>query len=115
MTERAALGPRLSWASEDETKIGWRNPTRNQLVDIIATVNLPTGAGGRQGPTPIEKFSCMMVMYGMSFDIPLGLGQIGRLSPGKSVEIPISFLDLEHARILRRWEDVPAPRGQNDK
>ena len=72
---------------------------KNQLADIIATVNLfPTDAGGRRGPTPDEKFNCMMTIDQKNFDVRLHLHGIGSISPGQTATVPISFFDRENAR-----------------
>lgn len=72
---------------------------KNQLADIIATVTLfPTDAGGRRGPTPDGKFSCLMIIDEKNLDVRLHLEKIGSISPGQTVRVPISFLDREYAQ-----------------
>lgn len=72
---------------------------KNQLADIIATVNLfSTDKGGRCGPTPNEKFNCLMTIDEKNFDVRLHLEGIGSISPGQTVRVPVSFLDREHAK-----------------
>lgn len=72
---------------------------KNRPADIIAKVNLfSSDAGGRQGPTPPERFSCLMVIDGKNFDVRLHLEDSGPVAPGKTVRVPISFLDREYAR-----------------
>jgi hypothetical protein len=69
--------------------------------DIIATVKLlETGVGGRRGPTPGDKFHCVMVIDDHNFDVRLQLDRVGPLSPGQQAVVPISFLDLEHAKMF---------------
>jgi hypothetical protein len=72
---------------------------KNQLADIIATVNLfPADAGGRRGPTPDGKFNCLMVIDERNFDVRLHLESTGAISPGQTVRVPISFFDREYAK-----------------
>lgn len=67
--------------------------------DLVARVTLlPTDAGGRHSPTPTGIFNCIMMIDGENFDIRLHLGEIGSISPGQTVRVPLSFLDLEHAK-----------------
>lgn len=72
---------------------------KNQFADIVATVNLfPTEAGGRRGPTPDGKFNCLMTINEKNFDVRLHLEKTGKLLPGQTAKVPISFLDLEYAQ-----------------
>ncbi len=76
-----------------------RCDVKNQLADIIATVNLfPTDATGRHGPTPEDKFNCIMVIDEKNFDVRLHLEGTGAISPGQTASVPISFLAREHAK-----------------
>jgi hypothetical protein len=75
---------------------------KKKSADIIATVNLfPSNAGGRRGPTPDGKFHCMITMDQQNFDVRLDLEDIGSISPGQTVKVPICFLDPEHAK--KHW------------
>lgn len=68
-------------------------------ADMTVTVNLfPTEAGGRRGPTPSDKFHCVMVIDEMNFDVRIYLEGIGSICPGQTVSVPIKFLDWERAR-----------------
>ncbi len=79
--------------------IGQRCNVKNQLADIIATVNFfPTDAGGRRGPTPGGKFNCLMAINEKNFDVRLHLEGTGAISPGQTARVPISFLDREQAK-----------------
>jgi hypothetical protein len=77
----------------------WSCPVKKQIADIIVTVHLfSTEAGGRRGPTPDEKFSCLMAIDAKNFDVRLHLDGIGSISPGQTAIVPVSFLDPEHAK-----------------
>jgi hypothetical protein len=39
-----------------------------------------------------------MVVDGKNFDVRLDLQDVGAISPGQTVKVPISFLDWEYAR-----------------
>lgn len=61
--------------------------------DIIADVAFaPTSEGGRREPTPRETFSCIMEIDGEFFSCRLLLDEIGSISPGEQVTVPIQFL-----------------------
>jgi hypothetical protein len=51
-----------------------------------------TADGGRSQPTPPGHFSCPLEFRGEFFDCRLDLTSCGPISPGQSVEVPISFL-----------------------
>lgn len=74
---------------------------KDRFADITATLNLfPTEAGGRLGPTPSDKFSCVMVIDEMNFDVRIYLDGIGSIYPSQTVRVPVRFLDWEHAEKL---------------
>jgi hypothetical protein len=81
---------------------------RNSPGDIIATLNLlTTHKGGRQGPTPADEFSCIMVIDGKNFSIKLNLQDTGSLHPGQTATVPVSFLYPElvapHCAVGKRF------------
>jgi len=64
--------------------------------DILADIQLyRTEDGGRQGPTPPDKFGCLLEINDKYYDCRLLLEGIGALSPGQSVTVPIKFLSPE--------------------
>jgi hypothetical protein len=70
-------------------------------ADIVARVSLyPTSQGGRQGPTPADRFGCLVVPENSptSFDCRLLLSGSGALHPGDSAVVPIKFLDADLVR-----------------
>jgi|SRR6516162_9755762 hypothetical protein len=72
---------------------------KNPLGDIVATVHFySTDAGGRHGPTPEDKFNCLMVVDGKNLDVRLHLECIGHIIPGATIKVPLSFLDWENAK-----------------
>ena len=72
---------------------------QSHRADVTATVFLfPTDAGGRSGPTPASTFNCLMVIDEINFDVRLHLEETGAISPGQTVQVPISFLTPEQAR-----------------
>lgn len=67
---------------------------KNRPWDIIAAIKLfATEEGGRQGPTPANRFGCMMQVGELVLDMRMHLDQVGPLSPGQEVVVPISFLN----------------------
>jgi hypothetical protein len=67
--------------------------------DLIAKVHLlSTNEGGRGGPTPNHKFSCIMIIGDHNLDVRLHLDGVGQLRPGQEALVPISFLDPEFAK-----------------
>ena len=65
-------------------------------ADIIARIRLyPTAHGGRQGPTPKDRFGCLLELNGDCFDCRLLLTETGALSPGQQAEVPIKFLSFD--------------------
>jgi hypothetical protein len=72
---------------------------KGQFGEIIARVRLfLADAGGRGGPTPSDKFGCLMVIDEKNFDVRIHLEQIGSISPGQTAKVLVSFLDWECAR-----------------
>jgi len=64
--------------------------------NIIAKVYLyPTDEGGRQGPTPSNYIGFPLEFEGSYYDCRLLLDDIGSISPGETVEVPIIFLYSE--------------------
>lgn len=62
--------------------------------DVIAAIKLfATEEGGRQGPTPANRFGCMMQVGDLVLDMRMHLDQVGSLSPGQEAIVPISFLN----------------------
>ena len=67
--------------------------------DVIAVLNMfPTEKGGRRGPTPNERFGCLMVIGGKSFAVRLDLREVGSILPGQTVRVPIRFLDWDSVK-----------------
>lgn len=61
--------------------------------EILAKVTFRrTEEGGRKGPTPPNFFSCPFFMDEQFNDCRLILSDIGSVSPGQTVEVPIAFL-----------------------
>jgi hypothetical protein len=54
--------------------------------------------GGRSGPTPPGHFNCLMTIDDYNFDVRLQLENVGSISPGQKVRVPISFLNLKLAK-----------------
>ena len=70
-------------------------------ADIVARVTLyATSAGGRQGPTPSDKFGCLLIVEQSCFDCRLLLSETGALHPGASAVVPIKFLYPDLAKDL---------------
>lgn len=70
-------------------------------ADIVARVRLyETAEGGRAGPTPGDKFGCLLVLGKDCFDCRLLLSETGALHPGASARVPIKFLEPELVRDL---------------
>lgn len=68
-------------------------------ADIVAIVRLKsTAEGGRAGPTPSDKWSCLFVVADLTLDCRLLLTSIGSLKPGDVATVPIAFLSPELAR-----------------
>ncbi len=64
--------------------------------DIVATVELArSDQGGRAGPTPPDKFGCVMKLNGHNHDVRLLLDR--PLAPGDTRQVGIIFLDPETA------------------
>jgi hypothetical protein len=57
-----------------------------------------TEGGGRSGPTPAGHFNCLMTIDELNFDVRLQLENVGSISPGQKVRVPISFLNLKLAK-----------------
>jgi hypothetical protein len=61
--------------------------------EIRAKVHFyPTTEGGRLKATPADHFGCPLSFGGRNFDCRLLLDDIGPVSPGETVEVPIQFL-----------------------
>lgn len=79
---------------------------------VIARIELyETEHGGRNGPTPSNKFGCLFEGDGEYFDCRLLLEGIGSLRPGQTATVPILFLnpDLLRPRLrtsqrFRLWD-----------
>jgi len=64
--------------------------------DILAEIRLfRTEDGGREGPTPPDKFGCVFEINGKYFECRLILNGVGPLSPGRTATVPINFLSPE--------------------
>ena len=62
-------------------------------ADILAEVRLlSTEHGGRQGPTPTDKFGCPVGIGAEFFDMRIDLSDTGSLSPGQTARVPMAFL-----------------------
>ena len=60
--------------------------------NILANITLyKTDQGGRKGPTPKDFFTCVLDFNGEKFSCRMYLYQIGSISPGDTVEVPITF------------------------
>lgn len=61
--------------------------------DLIASVHFFSSAqGGRKGPTPAGVFRCPLEFQGEKFDCGLHLQEVGPVSPGMTVTVPITLL-----------------------
>jgi hypothetical protein len=59
---------------------------------ILAEIRLlPTEAGGRKGPMPLDVFVCQMGSGGEYFEMRMDLTGVGSLSPGSTARVPIRF------------------------
>lgn len=56
-------------------------------VKMFATTN-----GGRNGPTPPDKFGCPLEIEGKYYDCRFDLTASGPLRPGHSAVVPVAFL-----------------------
>jgi hypothetical protein len=89
-------------------------------ADIIARVRLyETGRGGRQGPTPPDRFGCVFEIDGEYFDCRLLLEGVGSLAPGQTATVPIKFLHpdllvgrLSDSVVFHLWEGKPIAEGE---
>lgn len=80
--------------------------------EILARVTfLRTEEGGRKGPTPSNFFGCPFLMDEQMNDCRLVLTDVGAISPGQTVEVPIAFLvpklvvdRLKVGRKFKLWE-----------
>lgn len=80
--------------------------------EIFARVTfLRTEEGGRKGPTPPNFFGCPFFMDEQMNDCRLVLTDVGPVSPGQTVEVPIAFLApklvvdrLKVGRTFKLWE-----------
>jgi hypothetical protein len=63
-------------------------------ADIVSTVHFyKTENGGRKGPTPVDKFHCIIKLNEEFFDVRMYLDQIGAIWPGQTVhQVPMRFL-----------------------
>lgn len=65
-------------------------------ADAIVEVELlATSDGGRNGPTPPEKFGCPLEIEGKFYDCRFDLSGSGPLRPGHSSLVPVAFLYRE--------------------
>jgi hypothetical protein len=92
-----------------------------QLIpDLIARIHLfPTLEGGRQGPTPSDKFGCLLEFNGEFFDCRLLLEETGSLWPDQEAVVSIKFLDPDLAKLRLRpgdrfylWEGKRIAEGE---
>ena len=61
--------------------------------DVFARIHFyPSVAGGRNGTTATSFFGCPLEFEGEKFDCRLLLEEIGPVSPGQTVGVPIAFL-----------------------
>lgn len=68
---------------------------------IKAEVSFKTTAeGGRQGPTPSDRFGCMLGIEGKYFDCLILVSECGPIAPGERKVVPIVFLYPELAMPL---------------
>ena len=66
---------------------------RHPPPDITVEVTfLPTCEGGRQGPTPADRYGCPLGFEGEYFDVFFDLSSVGRMAPGSTVRVPARFL-----------------------
>lgn len=80
-------------------------------AEIFAKVTFfRTEEGGLKGPTPANFFGCPFVMDDQMNDCRLVLTDVGPVSPGQTVEVPITFLvpklvvdRLEVGRKFKLW------------
>jgi hypothetical protein len=70
-----------------------------------------TEEGGRKGPTLQDFFGCPFLMDDQMNDCRLILTDVGSISPGQTVEVPIAFLAprlvverLKAGRKFKLWE-----------
>ncbi len=76
-------------------------------ADVIAAVEfLSTQEGGRRTPTPGAFLGCPMLLNGRVFDCRLLLHEVGPVSPGEKVTVPVKFLDSDTARKIVRVGDT---------
>ena len=61
---------------------------------IIATVSL-FKSGGRDGPTPADSLRCILVIGNQNYDVAIWLDKIGRMLPGDTARVPVSFVSPE--------------------
>ncbi len=72
--------------------------------DVIATISFyTTEAGGRKGPTRPDSLLCPMVLDELTLDVALWLEEVGSISPGDTVRVPMNFmrpaLAMEHCAV----------------
>ena len=64
--------------------------------------------GGRKGPTSPKFFGCPFLMDGQKNDCRLVLSEVGSISPGQTIEVPIAFLApnlvIERLKVGRKFE-----------
>ena len=80
--------------------------------DAVIELSLLTAEdGGRSGPTPTSWFGCPMAIDGRYFDARIDLTNVGSISPGDTVEVPIRFLEagvalplLTVGKVFSLWE-----------
>jgi hypothetical protein len=62
-------------------------------ADIVSTLRFyKTENGGRKGPTPRDKFQCIINVDEHNFDVRMYLDEIGGIWPGQTAQVPMRFL-----------------------
>jgi hypothetical protein len=59
---------------------------------IVEVELLATEDGGRNGPTPSDKFGCPLEIGSKFYDCRFDLTESGPLRPGHSSVVPVAFL-----------------------
>jgi hypothetical protein len=93
----------------------------NPAADILARVRfLPTAEGGRKGPTPPNRLGLGFHFDGALYDSFLLLHDIGSISPGDEVVVPMMFLFskaillpiLKKGTKFKLWEGKDIAEGE---
>ena len=76
--------------------------------DVKATVKFfRSDQGGRDGPTPADSLRCILVVDDKNFDVALWLEEVGSVSPGQTVQVPMSFvspaLAMKHVTLGKKF------------